>query len=386
MTTTAANPFLEGQGVPVELRDIEAELARLWGPAAIEAGGEQNELAVTRLTLANLVIESLDDPARSALALDAVMGRHPCRAIVIGHAAEQARRIGAEVSALCRLPQPGAPQVCSERIFLRAGAAAVDLIPGAIRPLLEADLPLVLWWTSDPPRYPDLYRQLALESTRVVLDLSDPAPTAALQFGLDRSIHPYSRDAAWFAITGWRELVAQLFDPANLAHARDQISSVTVEVEASSPAHVPRPGLWLIAWLAGQLGWRLAGEPAIRKGTESSRLEAQFIGVQRLIETTIVARTTSASSSVPARVHSISLICTGPDGETRLTLARPGDQDSSIRIDVATPHACFLPRLIDSAEPDHPHRIIAAIESARVDPPFDRALPVALRLLAANER
>ena len=65
-------------------------------------------------------------------------------------AIEPGRNVAAEVSALCHLPAPGLPQVCSERIVLRAGPQAGDLLPGAIRPLLEADLPFVLWWTDDP--------------------------------------------------------------------------------------------------------------------------------------------------------------------------------------------------------------------------------------------
>ena len=139
--------FLEGQGIPVDLREIETELMKLWGPAAEQVGGPELENPhVTRIALANLVVESLEGDGECLRGvLETVIARFPCRAIVMRGADDPERRIAAEVSALCHLPAPGLPQVCSERIVLRAGPGAVDLLPGAVRPLLEADLPFVLW-------------------------------------------------------------------------------------------------------------------------------------------------------------------------------------------------------------------------------------------------
>ncbi len=152
MTTATTDDFLSGQGVPVELGDVETELTRLWGPAAEQVGGPDLENPhVTRIALSNLVVfrhaGAMPDLAG---VLDTVAARHPSRTIVICRNNDPDRAVRAEVSALCHLPAPGLPQVCSERIILRAGRDASTLIPGAVRPLLEADLPFVLWWTADP--------------------------------------------------------------------------------------------------------------------------------------------------------------------------------------------------------------------------------------------
>ena len=82
MPDASAAPTIEGQGIPVELRDVEPELTRLWGPAAEEVGGPEIESPhVTRVVLANLVVECLGDNSQAlAPVLETVMARFPCRA------------------------------------------------------------------------------------------------------------------------------------------------------------------------------------------------------------------------------------------------------------------------------------------------------------------
>lgn len=384
MSNSVSNPFLEGQGVPVALADVEGELVRLWGPAAIQAGGDQADApAVTRVVLANLIVECLDDPARVASVLETVMARYPCRAIVLCSSDATGRGIEAEASALCHLPAPGLPQVCSERIVLRAGPSAHGLFPGAVRPLLEPDVPLILWWTSDPTTRPGLYRELAAECSRVILDLPDPIAPAALALGLDRAVHHFSRDSTWFAITGWRELIAQLFDPACLAGSLDRIAQVAIEVVTPTVAGLPRSGVWLAAWLAGQLGWKPTGPATHSSEGSETRLHASFESPSGPVEVVLVARTTTEALSKPS-IASVTLTCRDPRGESTLRLARPSPLSPAVRIDVTSPEACRLPRVVDSPDPKPEERIAAALASARLDPPFDRALAVATRLLGVE--
>ncbi|MCA1686571.1 MAG: glucose-6-phosphate dehydrogenase assembly protein OpcA, partial [Planctomycetia bacterium] len=206
MASATSDDFLSGQGVPVELHDIETELERLWAPAAEQVGepgsGQAN---VTRIVLSNLVaVGYVADSSRLEGALDTVTTRHPSRTIVLRRTDEPGRSLSAEISALCHLPAPGLPQVCSERIVLRAGPQAAALLPGAVRPLLESELPFVLWWTSDPRRDEAIFRDLGDECTRLILDLPDPgADPAALRLGLDPSVCRFGRDSAWYGLPRW---------------------------------------------------------------------------------------------------------------------------------------------------------------------------------------
>jgi glucose-6-phosphate dehydrogenase assembly protein OpcA len=394
MTDTATQSFLDGHGIPVDLANIETELVSLWGPAAEQAGGPEVESPnVTRIVLANLLVDCLTGAATApGRVLETVIARYPCRAIVLLGDDGPERRIRAEVSALCHLPAPGLPQVCSERIVLRAGPSAIDLVPGAVRPLLEADLPMVLWWTSDPRDHEGLFRDLADECSRLVLDLPDPtARTGALRLGLDPLLCPSSRDSAWFGITQWRELVAHFFDSPAGIESLDAIRTVEIEALSPNPTRAPRLAVWLAAWLAGQLGWQPLGQPGIesrggRPGHDGS-LEARFGTSSGEAMVRILTRPAAGGSGAIAQLETVTIKAERPGTPKPETyeIHRPVPESPIVVVEADAPHLCCLPAMIEAPEPDAARRIAAALESSRLDPPFQRALPIALWLLEAQE-
>jgi glucose-6-phosphate dehydrogenase assembly protein OpcA len=384
MTDATTDSFLDGQGIPVALPGIEAELAKLWGPAAEQVGGPEIENPhVTRIVLANLVVICLDGDCGSlAPVLETVIARFPCRAIVVRGSQDSERRLTADVSALCHLPAPGLPQVCSERILLRTGPNAIDLIPGAVRPLLESDLPMILWWTSDPRKHEHLFRDIADECSRLVLDLPDPgAPADALRLGLDPKLCPCSRDSAWFGLARWRELVAQFFDPTCSLPSLTRISTVTIEALSPDSLHPPRIAIWMAAWLAGQLGWKAHGLPMIQTSGSASTMHARFSGPPGEVAVEIQTRPIPAGVPDSPRVVSLTLATQGDDGAEHFKLTRPATDSSSVRVEIESRDACALPRVVDAPELDRSRRIAAALESSRIDQPFQNAWPIALWLM-----
>jgi glucose-6-phosphate dehydrogenase assembly protein OpcA len=387
--TTA--PLIDGQGISVELRDVEPELARLWGPAAEQVGGPELENPhVTRIVLANLVVECLGGNVESlAPVLETVMARFPCRAIVLCGSDDPARKITAEISALCHLPSPGLPQVCSERIVLRAGPNAVDLIPGAVRSLLEANLPHLLWWTGDPRKHEPLFRNLAGVCSRLVLDLPDPGAVAGeLRLGLDSALGTCSRDSVWFGLARWRELVAQFFDAPGDREKLNRLDSVTVEAYSSDPARSPRAAIWLIAWLAGQLGWKPQGRPEQRSADESSSaLSARLLGAQADVSIRIVTRAVPTGCPEVPQVAAVTIKAQPKAGDSSsgetYRLVRPWPGSPAVLVE--TEGSRRLPRGIDAPELDAARRVATALESSRIDIPFRNALPIALWLLEPSE-
>ena len=378
MATATSDNFLNGQGVPVELHDVETELERLWAPAAEEAGsaGQAN---VTRIVLSNLVVTSrAANCARLGGVLDTVSTRHPSRTIVLCRTDDPGRSLSAEISALCHLPAPGLPQVCSERIVLRAGPQSADLLPGAVRPLLESQLPFILWWTSDPRDDEAIFRDLGDECTRLLLDLPDPgADPRAIALGLDPSICPHSRDTAWFGLPRWRELIAQFFDPP-LHHATlDRIDSVTIEALSPGSETLPRLAVWLAAWLAGQLGWVPEGQP----DRQGANLSAQFRGPTGPVSVEIRTEVNSSLSSAQLKATTLTTRNVGEQGAELFRLARRSPTSPEVCVKIDSNAYCTLPRTVLAPELDPARRVSGALESSRNDPPFEKARPHALWLL-----
>lgn len=387
-TDAMTDSFLAGQGIPVEPGQVETALMKLWGPAAELAGGPELENPhVTRIALANLVVECLAGSCDSLCGvLETVIAQFPCRAIVLRGSDALERRIGAEVSAVCHLPAPGLPQVCSERIVLRAGSGAVDLLTGAVRPLLEAELPMVLWWTGDPREHEALFRDLADECSRLILDLPDPgADVEALRLGLDPAICPFSRDVAWFGLARWRELVAQFFDPPCPVETLGRIDAVDIDVVAppNQADRTPRIAVWLAAWLAGQLGWKPQGRPARETAPDQTTLRAESLGPRGTVSVRIATRPDHSGSITEPRLMGVTITARGPEGRgtESYSLARPAIDSTAIRVDAESVELCRLPRIVEAPELDPARRIAAALESSRIDPPFHKALPIALWLL-----
>jgi glucose-6-phosphate dehydrogenase assembly protein OpcA len=388
MSSATTDSFLDGQGFPVELANIETELAQLWGPAAEQIGGPEIENPhVTRIVLANLVVECLDGASEAvAPVLETVIARFPCRAIVIGGSTASERRIAAEVSALCHLPAPGLPQVCSERIVMRAGPNAIDLIPGAIRPLLEADLPMVLWWTGDPQKHEPLFRDLADDCSRLILDSPDPgSDVGALRLGLEPTLCSCSRDSVWFGLTRWRELVAQFFDPPCNHASLKRVNAVRIEALSPDLSRPSRTAIWMAGWLAGQLGWKPHGRPSYKASASQSVLSARMLGANGDVTIDLATRPIPPSMPASSRLVGLTITAGGPEGIQTFRLSRQMPDSPAVHVEVKAADACVLPRVIDAPELDPPRRVAAALESSRIDRPFQNALPIALWLLDHGE-
>lgn len=373
-TPTSSDAFLSGQGVPVDLGKIETALADLWGTAAEREGGPTVENpTVTRVSLANLVVLDLGS-ALTEDVLDTVVARYPCRAVVVRQDDAVGRKVVAEITALCHLPAPGMPQVCSERILLRAGGDGLHLVPGAVRPLLEADLPVVLWSVGDLRAAASILCELKGEANRSILDLPDPtADLNIIRAALDPTSCPYGRDLAWFGATRWRELAAQFFDTTGQDSYLKTLRSVSITTEAPEAGPIPRVAAWLAGWLAGQLGWT----PKSFTQTAPARSIATFGGPSG--DVLITFSTELDSDSSPARIASLSMTASdGDDGDIAFRLVRLHDQ---VVVEVDEHGHPRLPRMVQASEFTVPDRVSAALESARDDPPYRKALPNVLWLL-----
>ncbi len=259
---------------PSEPEAIDATLTALWREAGRTA-------PLTRALLSNLVVvrergrhEATDlTLAGTSLPLEAIVQQHPCRVIVIHHAAGCATRqkpIAASANIVCF--ESGAARFGIEAIVVSSECAEASL-PSLVRRLVVGDVPTTLWCPDDFSRTPpldelfDMARQVVYDS-RTWRDVR--AAVRELVRLLGRPYVPDLADLNWRRLRPLRQALTQAASPA--IHASD-VRTVDVQVHH-------RPGDGALAWLlVGWLDSRLAAERARRITVDEMRQGDEVLAV-----------------------------------------------------------------------------------------------------------
>ncbi|HST53677.1 MAG TPA: glucose-6-phosphate dehydrogenase assembly protein OpcA [Pyrinomonadaceae bacterium] len=251
----------------VDSSKLEKELARMWAGMS-ESNGAGQSAGVVRACVLNLIVYAATQQDRAEVdeLLEAVIGRHPCRAIVIVADRDAAEaRLDAYVSTRCKLSAPGAKQICGEQITIEAGGPVVDTASTAVTPLLIPDVPVFLWW-KDIPDYTDkLFDRLTDIADRVIIDSAsfdrphkDFLRLAEILKGGELRLS----DINWGRLTSWRSLVAGFWDVSDYRASLGQIEKVRIEYDPPDHAHeeIAPKALLALGWVASCLGWEAEGE------------------------------------------------------------------------------------------------------------------------------
>lgn len=334
----------------VQLDAVEAQLRALWAEAARAAKGLDEPLLRASVVNLVVVIEGRGALPEVSRILVRVAADYPGRMIVlVPEPLAGAEGVEARVSLYCRAsgPASGARQVCCEQITLEVKGTAVGALPSIVRPLLSADLPVVVWWRAPVAAEASLLDRLAPEAQLVVVDTARGAvaadgvtaggdPLAAASGLLARRAFRRGRwslrDLAFSRLAPWLELTAVLFDLAACRRMLDRVESVSVTGRPESS------GLRLyVGWLASRLGWPAAGPgspvrvvPA-EEGAPLVRVTFEGPGVRasvRLGEATPAGETLEASAAIDGAPPLSRVVTLPAQDEARLVageLAAAGD-------------------------------------------------------------
>lgn len=229
----------------MNLGSIERELRTLW-----EAAGPN----VTRASLFNLIAVAGTGAERDRLTdvVGKITVRHPCRAIVLLAQPEApTAELSATVDARCHLAGGGRKQVCCEQIVITASRDRVGQAGSAVLPLLESDLPVVLWWSDNFLAQPALFTRLSGVADKVICDSSALAANWPALSALART-HTLA-DLNWARLNLWRKLLSDCFDDPLAGDMLGQMAHLEV-VYGCGPGAAARAQLFA-AWLGTQLGW-----------------------------------------------------------------------------------------------------------------------------------
>jgi glucose-6-phosphate dehydrogenase assembly protein OpcA len=256
---TQLQSFTAGAETAVDVAQIERQLSELWQLAAQSEKDPANR-RVTRACLFNLVAYCETDADRDQITgiISDVTSRHPCRAIVVLAKSDgPTNEIGASITAHCHLAGSGGKQVCCEQISIQADGSSVAMVPGAVLPLLESDLPTVLWWRGNFLKQLNLFRRLTGVSDRVIFDSTAWQPPPSLRelaAVINGQPEINASDLSWTRLALWQQLIADAFNEPRCTPALTRLKRCEIVYGCASGAEL-RAQL-LAGWVAAQLQWK----------------------------------------------------------------------------------------------------------------------------------
>jgi glucose-6-phosphate dehydrogenase assembly protein OpcA len=136
--------------------------------------------------------------------------------------------------------------VCCEVVRLD-GPAAGDGLASMAASLLLPDLPVFLMWVAPPDFERPVFRALRPLATRLVTDSTRFPATLDRLAALIAQDREVVTDLAWTKITGWREVVASIFDDPDQRAALDELERVSIDYVGGSDAQARLLGGWLVS-------------------------------------------------------------------------------------------------------------------------------------------
>jgi glucose-6-phosphate dehydrogenase assembly protein OpcA len=191
---------------------ILKDLQQLWAQMAVDQADSGGVLRACAMTLV-VVAENDSDADRVRQTVGVLMHNHPSRAVVL-HPGGAGAELEARIFAECWKPFGKTQQICSEGIEITSGKNGFAEVAKFLVPLRVPDLPVVLWCRGPAALEPGPLEQLFPLADKIIFDSSGvPDADSALQF-LRRLRGRGGRvaDLHWTRLTGWREVLAHLFD------------------------------------------------------------------------------------------------------------------------------------------------------------------------------
>jgi glucose-6-phosphate dehydrogenase assembly protein OpcA len=237
-----------GSAVTVQPERILKDLQQLWAQMAqaqADSGGVLRACAMTLVVAA----EDAADAERVRQTVGVLMHNHPSRAVIL-HPGGNAADLDARIFAECWKPFGKTQQICSEGIEITAGQSGFAEVAKFLVPLRVPDLPVVLWCRGEGALEPGPLEPLFPLADKIIFDSSRvPDADSALQFlrrlrGRGRRV----ADLHWTRLTGWREVLAHLFD--DRAMQPNEVKSAQVTFGGPSVSTCAR---YFAAWIRSAL-------------------------------------------------------------------------------------------------------------------------------------
>ncbi len=263
-------------GEVVQPGTLLQELDALWGQFGKENEAAENGL-LRACSLTWIAVIEGGDASVTAIdtMLSGLMRTNPGRAIVVLLRDEDHRGLKGSVSAQCWQPFGSKQQVCIERVLLDTTHAGACDIPGVMRALIVADLPVVMFCPNAHLLSVEGITETAKLADRVVVDMAWRDASCHDVWQKTPDFGRFVSDLAWDRIRVYRKAIAEHFEARANRKILDSLRRIRV---ATRPDHPTPEAAYLLAWTLGSLGYQPEGGLRWRKG--DATIEAGFSGVQ----------------------------------------------------------------------------------------------------------
>lgn len=254
----------------IQPEKILRELSDLWDQLDHDQADSGGVLRACAMTLV-VTADDENDAEEVRKTLGVLVHEHPSRAIVL--AACYGSELDARVFSECWKPFGSNQQICSEGVEILADAANLEDAARFLVPLKVPDLPLVLWCRGPQAFNLRSFDSLFPVADKIVFD-SSTVPSAAAALSFLRSLRSRGcrvADLHWTRLTGWREILAHLFDDQALPASG--ITTARIGYGGSTPSTC---ALYFAAWISKALPnarislANVEGKPGLRSVTLAS--------------------------------------------------------------------------------------------------------------------
>ena len=366
--------------------EIERVLGGIWASARQPAGLGEHHVAA-RSSVLNLVVLAGDRQSaeRCAATIGGTASHHPSRSLILSEIDEKGPAgLEARIDVLSMASSDGRAQTGAETIHVTTHGETGRHLASIIVPLLVHDLPVALWWPSDPSFGSRRAERLLPLADRLIVDgaawsgngldlLAQMAELAG-----DRRI--VVADWALLRQDRWREALASVYDLPDLRPHLGAVRSIQVEYASPEPGdpagrtNVVRP-LYHVAWLASRLGMTVVAP--LRREADGRRV-ATLRQKDHAVEVVLRPGISDIGSGATVRVEIMSRL----RGAELIGSVSAGDDAVDVLIRdngrERVRRRYFAPRL---TEVDLLGR---AVEGSSPDPVAVHSLAMALRLLRGS--
>ena len=358
LDTYTTSPLLNPEGaVLTDAGEVDRALTEMW-----DAGkGKDATQQATRVCLANLILVAhVDRWNELTAALGELSPMYPTRTLAILLDDSVDGSVYAQVTSLCHAPRPGRPQICSEQVVLRTARDSARRLHHTVLALFEPDVPSFVWWMIDPGEARELFDGMRETADRLIVD-AGVAGFASVESGR-RSV---VREIGWPRMYRSRALVAGLFDGTG-PDTPERIDQISIELLGDDPADWI-DGVWLIAFVGGQLGW----QPEACNGPGEWTFKTKF-GTANVV-----------MSQTPSPTPGLSRLSIRSMQST-FDIERCMDRPDEYRTIICDQHICEMPRSVQIPRTDCTRAMAVVLRNRPLDKAFSRALPLAKWMISSQ--